>query len=157
MTTITVIKLDANGNEIWRYIGLEIKRQKNCIVLEAFFNRPDIDFHGMPMNKGDRFVETYYTDRWYNVFEIHDRQDNHLRGWYINITYPAILDGDTLSYKDLALDVLVFPDGRQVVLDEDEFEALAIPPEVREKALAALSEIQARFISKEFLGGEVFK
>lgn len=147
MTIITVIKCDANGNETWRYNGQVLKRQGNYMVLEAFFDRQDIVFHGMPMQRGDRFVETYYTDRWYNIFENHDRHDDHMRGWYVNIAYPAVIDGDTLSYKDLALDVLVFPDGRQVVLDEDEFTALDLAPEVREKALAALGEIQTKFFS----------
>lgn len=147
MTTITVIKLDESGNEIWRYDGEEIKRQETCIVLEAFFNRSDINFHGMQMQCGDRFVETYYTDRWYNIFEIHDHHDDHLRGWYINIGYPAMIEGNTLSYKDLALDVLVFPDGRQLVLDEDEFNLLDLTNEVRGKALEALSEIQRQFHS----------
>ncbi len=39
-----------------------------------------------------------------------------------------MLDGDCLSYVDLALDLLVFPDGRQFVLDEDEFLKLDLSP-----------------------------
>ena len=30
----------------------------------------------MILAKGDRFVETYYTNRWYNTFEIHAREDD---------------------------------------------------------------------------------
>ena len=33
-------------------------------------------------------------------------------------------EASQIRYVDLALDLLVFPDGRQLVLDEDEFEAL---------------------------------
>jgi len=142
MGTITVIKLDSKGNETWRYHGRALKIEQNCIVLEAFFDRQDMIFHGMPMQRGDRFVETYFTDRWYNIFEIHAHQDDHLRGWYVNIASPAIFDGERLSYKDLALDVLVFPDGRQLVLDEDEFTALNLSDEIQEKVVAALAEIQ---------------
>ncbi|MBN1537677.1 MAG: DUF402 domain-containing protein [Anaerolineales bacterium] len=144
MTIITVIKCDHRGNEIWRYEGTEMLRRENCILIEAFFDRDDMDFHGMPMQRGDRFVETYFTDRWYNIFEIHDHHDDRLRGWYLNIACPAVIDGDTLSYNDLALDVLFFPDGRQLVLDEDEFETLDISSTAREKALAALHEIQQK-------------
>lgn len=99
----------------------------------------------MPLSAGDRFVETYYTNRWYNMFEIHAREDDHLRGWYCNISHPAEIDGNTLSYIDLALDLLVFPDGRQVVLDEDEFADLEISPKIRGQARQALTELQAMF------------
>ena len=30
------------------------------------------------VKRGDRFVETYYSARWYNIFEIHDRDDGAL-------------------------------------------------------------------------------
>ena len=56
-----------------------------------------------------------------------------LRGWYCNIGKPALLDGDCLSYVDLALDLLVFPDGRQFVLDEDEFLRLDLSPQTASK------------------------
>jgi uncharacterized protein len=99
----------------------------------------------MPLRRGDRFVETYFTERWYNIYEIHAREDDSLRGWYCNIGKPALLDGDCLSYVDLALDLLVFPDGRQVVLDEDEFLELDLPATDRQHALAALDELKHLF------------
>ncbi len=114
-------------------------------MLEARFNRPDLPFHGILLKQGDRFVETFYTDRWYNIFEIHDRDDDHLKGWYCNIGCPAEITPGTVSYVDLELDLLVFPDGRQFVLDEDEFAALELSPEIKEKALAALRQLQAEF------------
>ena len=99
----------------------------------------------MLLGKGDRFVETYYTDRWFNIFEIHAREDDHLRGWYCNVSSPAVIVGDTIAWNDLALDLLVFPDGRQYVLDEDEFSQLELSSEQRQRALNALAELQTRF------------
>lgn len=145
MPPITVIKLDIHGQETWKYRGELLHRGCNTVILEAHFDREDTLFHGMLLGKGDRFVETYYTDRWYNIFEIHARNDDQLRGWYANIAYPAEITGNTLSYIDLALDLLVFPDGRQVILDEAEFAALPLSPQVRSQANAALSELQALF------------
>jgi hypothetical protein len=145
MAHITVNKLDIHEKLSWQYHGQLLHQDELCIKLEAYFDREDTSFHGMPLCKGDRFVETYYTDRWYNIFEIHARDDDHLRGWYCNIGHPARLDGTTLSYIDLALDLLVFPDGRQLVLDEDEFAKLEITDEVRGHALAALRELQGIF------------
>jgi predicted RNA-binding protein associated with RNAse of E/G family len=99
----------------------------------------------MLFRKNDRFVEMYYSDRWYNIFEIHDREDDHLKGWYCNIGYPAEIEKQHVSYRDLALDLLVFPDGRQLVLDEDEFESLGLEPEVSQQAWHALEELQDQF------------
>ena len=146
---ITVLKLDAQGNQTWRYHGEILQSLADRVVLEAHFDRDDRIFHGMPLRRGDRFLETYFTDRWYNIYEIHAREDDTLRGWYCNIGKPAQLDGDRLSYVDLALDLLVFPDGRQVVLDEDEFLALDISATDRQQALAALDELKQVFTSLE--------
>jgi protein associated with RNAse G/E len=144
--TLNVIKLNPLGQETWRYQGQVLERQPDRLVLEAFFDRPDVDdFHGIQLRQGDRFIETYYTDRWYNIFEIHAVEDDRLRGWYCNITAPAQLDGDTLSYVDLALDLLVYPDLRQFVLDEDEFALLDITDIQKQQALQALAELQNIF------------
>lgn len=142
---IDVIKQNPPGEEIWRYRGEIIERAPDYLVLEAFFDRDDMDFHGIRLCKGDRFVETYYFERWYNVFEIHDREDDRLKGWYCNVSTPAVEDDGQVIYKDLALDLLVFPDGRQIVLDEDEFEALDLPPREQKMALTALAELRNYF------------
>jgi protein associated with RNAse G/E len=145
MATITVIKRDFNGEETWRYSGELLELTDRRVVLEAIFDREDRLFYGMPLRMGDRFVETYYFDRWYNIYKVYSREEGSLRGWYCNIGSPAVMNGDTLSYIDLALDLLVFPDGRQVVLDEDEFALLPIPDDTREKAASALNELQTLF------------
>jgi predicted RNA-binding protein associated with RNAse of E/G family len=148
MDEITVIKQNPAGEEIWRYNGIVLKRGETFLVVEAFFDRDDLEFHGMCLCHGDRFVETYYFERWYNLFEIHNREDDRLKGWYCNISSPAIEGDGWLAYRDLALDLLVFPNGRQIVLDEDEFVVLALSPREQELALAALAELQAYFREK---------
>jgi predicted RNA-binding protein associated with RNAse of E/G family len=50
-----------------------------------------------------------------------------------------------ISYVDLALDLLVFPDGRQLVLDEDEFAALDLNASTITSAHAALEELKVIF------------
>ncbi len=142
---ITVLKLNERGEETWRYSGEVIERTEDRLVLEAYFDREDSDLYGMSLARGDRFIETYFANRWYNIFEIRARQDDRLRGWYCNIGMPATWNGDTLSYVDLALDLLVFPDGRQLVVDEDEFDELEISPETRLRARRALQELRASF------------
>jgi len=142
---VTVIKLNDQAKETWRYQGKLLSQDESSITLEAFFDREDLDLHGMRLCRGDRFIEVYYNDRWYNIFEIHAREDDRLRGWYCNISRPAQISGGTVSYVDLALDLLVFADGRQVVLDEDEFAALNPSQELHDQAYQALRELQAKF------------
>lgn len=148
MKKISIIKQNHHGKEVWRYDGEVIARGENHLVIEAFFDRENMDIHGMCLCKGDRFVETYFFDRWYNIFEIHDQANDVLKGWYCNVSTPAVeLDG-LIAYRDLELDLLVFPVGKQIVLDEDEFAALSLSPKDRDMALAALTELQVYFQNK---------
>ncbi len=147
MDDVVVIKRIPSGEEKWRYTGRTLERGTSWVKVEAFFNRDDLPFHEIVLGRGDRFVETYYTDRWFNIFEIHDRMDDHLKGWYCNVSLPAEIVAGQISYVDLALDLLVYPDGRQLVLDEDEFAALDLPAEWRTQALRALGELQSMFLT----------
>jgi protein associated with RNAse G/E len=151
---IIVIKQNLGGEETWRYEGKIIKRGKDYVILEAFFDRKDMEFHGICLCEGDRFVETYYFDRWYNVFEIFNREDGKFKGWYCNISTPAVETDGRISYRDLALDLLVYPDGRQLILDEDEFKALELSPQDRDRALTALAELQENFSNEIGLVGD---
>jgi hypothetical protein len=147
MDDVVVIKRIPPGEEKWRYAGRILERSAGWVKLEAFFNRDDLPFHEIVLGRGDRFVETYYSDRWFNIFEIHDRSDDHLKGWYCNVSLPAEIGDGQISYVDLALDLLVYPDGRQLVLDEDEFVALDLPAEWRAQAMRALGELQSMFLT----------
>jgi protein associated with RNAse G/E len=143
MPEITVLKLNLKNQETWRYSGQVISEDDEKIVLQALFNRADVPFRSILLKKGDRFVETFYFDRWFNIFEIYDRDSNQLKGWYCNIGFPAKKEGQVLSYIDLALDLLVYPDGKQLILDEDEFDELLLPPDIKIKALKALDEVKS--------------
>ena len=145
MTTITVIKQDHAGLETWRYFGNLISRHDNEIQIEAFFDREYIHFEGITIKRGDRFIETYYIDRWYNIFKIQEQNSGLLKCWYCNIGYPALITDDSVAYRDLALDLLVYPDGRQKVLDEDEFSTLPLSPDDQAAARQALIELQIKF------------
>ena len=99
-----------------------------------------MSLHFVVLERGDRWTETFYSDRWYNIFEIR-ASDGRLKGWYCNITRPARITQDEVSAEDLALDLWVEPDGSQQVLDEDEFAALGLPSEERALALNALEQV----------------
>ncbi|MCE9645625.1 MAG: DUF402 domain-containing protein [Chloroflexi bacterium] len=143
-----VLKKNPAGEVTWQYEGVVLSRAKNSLTLEALFNRDDMPFMGIVLKRNDRFIETFYSDRWYNIFEIHDRDDGKLKGWYCNIGKPAILDADSISYLDLALDLWVSPDGTQTVLDEDELEELGLDEDLKQKVYDGLRELQEMFRTK---------
>ncbi len=146
---IIVIKRNTSGEEIWRYHGQVLFRSDHAVLLAARFNRADLPFHGILFKEGDVFLEAYFDRRWYNIFEIHDRDDESLKGWYCNIAKPAVFGDGQLSFVDLALDLLVHPDGRQVVLDEDEFAQMDLTDQTQRQARRALKELQAIFIQSQ--------
>jgi len=142
---ITVIKRNHLGAEVIRYAGKVLQRSAAEILIEAAFSLDHAMLVDIPVNRGDRFLETYFSKHWYNIYEIRDKLDDSLKGWYCNVSYPAQITENLIAFSDLALDLVVYPDGRQVVLDEEEFQTLGLAPGVAAQARAGLAELQARF------------
>jgi hypothetical protein len=143
MGQVTVRKLDHAGYEVIAYPGEVLKRDADTIVLRTSWDREPMELGFVVLEPDDRWIEIFYADRWYNVFEIR-AQDGHLKGWYCNVTRPARITKDEVAAEDLALDLWVDPDGETKVLDEDEFAELALSPETRRRAREALADLQAR-------------
>ena len=140
---IIVRKLNLAGEETWSYSGVVLMRRANLVQLEARFNRETMQLGYATFETGDRFVEWFFADRWYNIFEVHAARDDRIKGWYCNVARPAIIGDGAVSAVDLALDVWIAPDGSVRVLDEDEFAALELSDADRRAAQAALAELAA--------------
>jgi protein associated with RNAse G/E len=145
---VIVQKKNPAGEVTYQYEGVLIERDENSIKLEALFDRADMPFQDVVFKTGDRFVEYYYSDRWYNIFAIHDRDDGSVKGWYCNVGMPAEIEDGVVSYVDLALDLWVSANGQQTVLDEDEFAELNLDANLSASALKGLEELKALFKSK---------
>jgi len=145
---IKIQKKSPTGEIMYEYEGDELHRDETSVVLEALFTRDDMPFQDVVFKKGDRFLEYYYSDRWYNIFEIYDRDDGKIKGWYCNIGKPAVIEDHVVSYVDLALDLWVSLDGQQTVLDEEEFEELKLDEKLRSDALKALEDLKKLFLNK---------
>ena len=139
--TLTVKKLNLNHELVIAYEGTVLERTPDTIVLEARFSRETMDLGYAVLEHHDRFVEHFFADRWYNIFEIHSVHDDHLKGWYCNIVKPATFGADAIEQVDLALDVWINPDGSYHVLDREEFEALEIDRTARLRAQQAVGEL----------------
>lgn len=142
---IVVIKQNLLGEETWRYNGQILKRTTDAVLLTARFNREETLFQGILLKKGDPFVEAYYSRRWFNIFEMRDRDDGRTKGWYCNITRPAKFGDGFISYVDLALDLLVYPDGHWLLLDEDEYAALRLNQADHAQAINAVGALKHLF------------
>jgi protein associated with RNAse G/E len=143
--SVKVQKKNLAGDIKYEYVGDVLRRDEHSIVLEALFDRADMPFMDVVFQTGDRFVEYYFANRWYNIFTIHDREDDRVKGWYCNIGQPAVIEDGLVSYVDLALDLWVSANGTQTVLDEDEFEELKLSEDLRSNALNGLAELKDLF------------
>jgi protein associated with RNAse G/E len=117
---ITVIKQDPAGKEITRYQGEIVRQTADETVIEAYWTRPAKDSGYTCFEPGDRFIEYYYANRWFNIFDIAS-PDGTRKGWYCNVAEPARIYDDHIEQIDLILDVWITPHGETLILDEDEF------------------------------------
>jgi predicted RNA-binding protein associated with RNAse of E/G family len=150
LNSITIHKLDHNGTEVWNYPGEVIQRDREKVVVKARFTKDDFVFNGMLLKKDDLFLEAYYRLKWYNIYEIYDRDDGLLKGWYCNITRPPVINRWKITYQDLALDLLVHFHGESILLDEDEFKEIGLTTIEVENAWNAVREVQRILSDQRF-------
>ncbi|MEU1127348.1 DUF402 domain-containing protein [Streptomyces sp. NPDC005899] len=131
--TVTLVK---NGRTKIRYPAEPVHDDGTRITVRAPWAAPGArDFGFVRFEPGDVLTEHYWRDRWYAVKEVRTG-DGVLKGWYCDITRPAVLRGTELVVEDLDLDLWVPADGSSVLrLDEDEF---------RESGLAGRDPAAAR-------------
>lgn len=122
ISMITVSKLNSLGETKIQYQGEIIERLSDRIIILAYWKHPLKDLGYVCFEPGDRFIEYYYTNRWFNIFDI-SNAGGERKGWYCNIAEPAYIHNDQIKQIDLLLDVWVDPWGTPLLLDEDEFEA----------------------------------
>jgi|SRR5436189_1633642 len=120
-----IIKLDPTGARKTLYAGELFASLANGVIIKATWTRSDYDLGYTRFETGDQFVEYYYTDRWFNIFAVANKEGVH-KGWYCNIAEPARISTDTIAQVDLYLDVWINPVGETLILDEDEFEAATV-------------------------------
>ena len=102
-------------------------------TFDAAVSHPDLGL----IEKGTVSREYYWIGRWYNVFRF-ETPSGELRNYYCNVNMPPMLGEGVLDYIDLDLDILVWPDGRVVELDEEDLvanaERFGYPTQIVERA-----------------------
>ncbi|NTU79050.1 MAG: DUF402 domain-containing protein [Chloroflexales bacterium] len=127
------------------YEGEVLARTATSVTIRAPWRGGVVNLGVIAFSPGDTLVEHFYSDRWYNIFELRG-PDGRLKGWYCNITRPARISADAIESEDLELDLIVSRDRAQLCLeDEDEFAARRLDvnePEAYTEALAAVEELR---------------
>lgn len=142
MRKFTVIKRDACGKPLLSYSGVLVERNERFVCLDAVFALDDRDLGYVCLRRGDRFREWFYADQWFNIFRVQDGDTLALKGWYCNITRPPLITDASVTADDLSLDVFVYPDGRTLLLDEEEFARLDLSKRENEKAWQATTVLE---------------
>ena len=142
--TLTVFKQNHLGQPVFSWQGELIAETSTSRLVSARFSGADaVEVDKATFRKDDLMLERYYNDRWYNVFEVHQGLSDQVKCWYINLSYPAQFNSESITWQDLALDLVVYPNGEYKMLDEDEFYDLSIEPEIRNRCLETVREILA--------------
>ncbi|HEY80558.1 MAG TPA: DUF402 domain-containing protein [Caldilineae bacterium] len=163
---ITLEKWNENGQLVVSYPGWLV-HDRDPILILARWRTPDLTTPYVTFAQGDLLLEVYYRQRPYSIFTLYDgrqilhrdwgeflfragedaraqlcRQlsDGAIKGHYINFTRPIRFDPDArrLAWFDLALDIWLPARGQPLLLDEEDFRALAL--EVRDPDLAQAVE-----------------
>ncbi|MFB8139078.1 DUF402 domain-containing protein [Streptomyces parvus] len=141
-----VVALTKAGRTKIRYPAELVRDDGVRVTVRAPWAAPGVrDFGFVRFEPGDVFTEHYWRDRWFAVKEVRTG-DGGLKGWYCDITRPAVLADGVLAVEDLDLDLWVSADGSCVLrLDEDEFEASGLAgrdPAAAGAATSALDELE---------------
>ena len=121
-----------------------LQRTSTHMLVLALWEWPPLDLGYVVLEPGDQFYEHFYSDRWYNIFELY-ATDGQLKGWYCNLTRPARLYETIIESEDLELDVFVSPDRQTILmLDQDEYNARGLEqhePDAHQAVMSALDEL----------------
>ncbi|MEE1810482.1 DUF402 domain-containing protein [Streptomyces sp. BE133] len=144
--TALVVALVKAGRTKIRYPADVVRDDGTRVTVRAPWAAPGVrDFGFVRFEPGDVFTEHYWRDRWFAVKEVRTGA-GELKGWYCDITRPAVLRDAELLVEDLDLDLWVSADGSAVLrLDEDEFEESGLAehdPAAADAARRALDELE---------------
>ena len=142
METIKITKKNLEKNHLVTWEPIVLERTDEFVLTEGLFVPPydetglDPDIYGMT---GDRMIGKYFKDQWFNIFEVYRGNTEELKYWYCNVCRPAVIEKDSIYWEDLVVDLQVFPDGRFVILDMEDFEAMEWSDDEKKKIMETLA------------------
>jgi protein associated with RNAse G/E len=115
----------------------DFEGKKLVLRRSRFKGRTKYDGLGIEKRERDYAVSEVQEASWY-YRHTYFREDGTLIGRYVNINTPVEFYPDRIRYVDLEIDVVQMPDGRVIVMDEDDlekqFQAGYLSKELKERA-----------------------
>ncbi len=154
---VRIIKLRPDGSEAATYDAVELPGPfpEDWRAFRAEWTLGRIVAGGLVFETGDHLHEYFSPTAWFDAFALFS-PGGELKGWYANVTWPTTFeegpDGETVVWQDLYVDLIGFPDGQYLILDEDELEAsdlMESEPDLVTLILAARDTMIARFLSRD--------
>lgn len=113
-------------------------------LVVRFVSEIELRVHDVVLPMGTVTFGHFWTDRPYNVYHWLDARTGATIGYYFNISEDTRVEGDTLSWRDLIVDILVSPGDVAAVLDEDE-----VPADAPERLRARIRQACATILRDE--------
>ncbi len=117
---ITEIKTTLAGER--KAFDCELLRLRAGEAVVTYRMPRDVQLEDLLLRRGTLSLGYFWQDRPYNVYHWIDA-DRTTLALYYNIADATRISARQIEWRDLAVDVLITPDGRCRVLDEDELPA----------------------------------
>ncbi|WP_298814425.1 DUF402 domain-containing protein [Chloroflexus sp.] len=116
---IEVRLLKPGKGQIVRYPATVLTRDGHSVTVQAIWQLGRVDLGLFSIEPGDVMIETFYDNRWYNIFRV-QRPDGVTRGWYCNLARPARIDNQVIETEDLEIDLIVSADRERITITDCE-------------------------------------
>lgn len=142
-TMVRVESTKFDGSPHYSYTARLLDQTGSLLRLWVEQGEPYVSYRGQGIMR-EGFTALFFTDRWYNLF--HNLHPMGRRGYltYANVGTPARLDGDTVRWVDLDVDIVRTIEAIHVD-DEDEFAqhsaSMAYPPDLVQRVLDTRDEL----------------
>ena len=120
MTSITEMKTTLLGER--KTFECELLQATASDAVVVYRMPADHQLEDILLRKGTLSLGYFWQDRPYNAYHRIDAQQQTI-ALYFNVSDNTIISAESIAWRDLMVDVLITPDGRCRVLDEDELPA----------------------------------
>jgi uncharacterized protein len=137
---IRILSTKYDGSQHYDYRGRLVDEAPGVLRVVTEVGTPFVSYRAESEMRSS-MTQLFFTDHWFNVFHNHRPIGRQGMLSYANVGTPVRLEGDTLHWVDLDLDVIQTQERGLYVDDEDEFEEhqrqMAYPDEIIRRAVEA--------------------
>lgn len=132
--TITERKTRLDGSVVeYACEALVVEPGRRAVVRYVTEQDRPLEGTDLVLRKGTVTVGHFWIDRPYNVY--HWLERGRTIALYVSIATDTTIEPQTITYRDLVVDVLIRPSGALEILDEDE-----LPPSIESRDRIAIAK-----------------